>query len=93
VQLQSSYLLLNYIQKGTQQWVLFSSIETMAITKSQMQKAFQDKLKKERQKKIREKRKKEMEKRMKERAKKAMEQARKQAEQRSYRSKLKIKKP
>tara|TARA_R100000734_G_scaffold18682_2_gene16135 strand:- start:148 stop:366 length:219 start_codon:yes stop_codon:yes gene_type:complete len=47
----------------------------MAITKSQMQKAFQDKLKREREKKIREKRRKEMEKRMKEQARKAAEAA------------------
>tara|TARA_B100000212_G_scaffold333890_1_gene303928 strand:+ start:70 stop:309 length:240 start_codon:yes stop_codon:yes gene_type:complete len=67
----------------------------MAITKSQMQKAFQDKLKREREKKIREKRKKEMEKRMKEQARKAAEEARrqsmKQIERRRNTSTLKIK--
>ncbi len=68
----------------------------MAITKSQMQKAFQDKLKRERERKIREKRRKEMEKRMKEQARKAAEaagrQSMKQLERRRNvsRDKLKI---
>ena len=70
----------------------------MATTKLQMQKAFQDQLKRIREKNISEKRKKEMEKRMREQARKAAEQAskaagqaRKTAGQRSNRNTLQIK--